>query len=87
VLSAAGHRFKPSRAARGWPAGLTDREVDALRLLARGSSNRQIAGALHISEATVHTHLISVYGKIGVSTRSGATVFALEHDLVQISSG
>jgi len=87
VLAAAGHRPKFSRAARGWPAGLTDREVDVLRLLARGHSNKKIAGALHISEATVHTHLINVYGKIGVSTRAGATVFALEHDLVQISSG
>ncbi len=85
VLAAAGHRSKPSRADRGWPAGLTDREVDVLRLLARGHSNKQIAGALHISEATVHTHLINVYGKVGVSTRAGATLFALEHDLVQIS--
>jgi DNA-binding CsgD family transcriptional regulator len=87
VLTAAGHRSKPSRAARGWPSGLTDREVDVLRLLARGHSNKQIAGALHISEATVHTHLINVYGKISVNTRAGATLFALEHDLVQISSG
>jgi DNA-binding CsgD family transcriptional regulator len=87
VLAAAGHRTKPSRDARGWPAGLTDREVEVIRLLARGHSNKQIAGALHISGATVHTHLINVYGKIGVSTRAGATLFALEHDLVQISSG
>ena len=87
VLAAAGHRVKPSRAARGWPAGLTDREVDVLRSLARGNANKKIATALHISEATVHTHLINVYGKIGVSTRAGATLFALEHDLVQISSG
>jgi DNA-binding CsgD family transcriptional regulator len=87
VLAAAGHRTKSSRADRGWPGGLTDREVDVLRLLARGYPNKKIAGDLHISEATVHTHLINVYGKIGVSTRSGATLFALEHDLVQISLG
>ena len=87
VLGAAGHRSKPTRAARGWPAGLTDREVDVLRLLAREHSNKEIAGALHISEATVHTHLINVYGKIGVKTRAGATLFALEHDLVQVSTG
>ncbi len=87
VLTAAGHHSKHSRAARGWPAGLTDREVDVLRLVARGHANKQIAGALHISQATVHTHLINVYGKIGVSTRAGATLFALEHDLVQVSSG
>jgi response regulator RpfG family c-di-GMP phosphodiesterase/DNA-binding CsgD family transcriptional regulator len=87
VLAAAGHRTKSSRADRSWPAGLTDREVDVLRLLARGNSNKAIAGMLHISEATVHTHLINVYGKVGVSTRAGATLFALEHDLVQIQSG
>ncbi len=84
VLSAAGHRPLGRRAVRGWPAGLTDREVDVLRLLARGNSNKEIAAALHISEATVHTHLINVYGKVGVKTRSGATLFALEHDLVQV---
>jgi len=87
VLVAAGHHSRPGRSERGWPAGLTDREVDALRLLARGNSNKQIAAALHISEATVHTHLINVYGKIAVKTRAGATLFALEHDLVQVSTG
>jgi HD-GYP domain-containing protein (c-di-GMP phosphodiesterase class II) len=85
VLAAAGHPSRPSRANRAWPAGLTDREVDVLRLLARGLSNKQIAGALHVTEATVHTHVINVYGKTGVKTRAGGTLFALEHDLVQIS--
>ena len=56
-------------------------------MLARGNSNKQTAAALHISEATVHTHLINVYGKIAVKTRAGATLFALEHDLVQVSTG
>jgi HD-GYP domain-containing protein (c-di-GMP phosphodiesterase class II) len=87
VLAAAGHTAKAGRAARAWPAGLTDREVEVLRLLARGHSNKQVAAALHVSPATVHTHVINVYGKIGVSTRAGATLFALEHDLIQVSSG
>jgi DNA-binding CsgD family transcriptional regulator len=87
VLAAAGQRTKPGRAARGWPAGLTDREVEVLRLLARAHSNKQIARALHISEATVHTHVINVYGKSGVNTRAGATLFALEHDLIQVAAG
>jgi DNA-binding CsgD family transcriptional regulator len=86
VLEAAGHQSRKGRAGRAWPAGLTDREVDVLRLVARGLSNKQAAGALHISKATVHTHLINVYGKAGVSTRAGATLFALENDLVQIGS-
>ena len=87
VLAAAGHRSKAGRAARSWPAGLTDREAEVLQLIARGQTNRQVAGALHISEATVHSHVINVYGKIGVNTRAGATLFALEHDLIQVSSG
>lgn len=82
VLAAAGER--PAGGRRAWPAGLTDREVDVLRLLARGSSNREIAHALHVSEATVHTHVINLYGKAGVRTRAGATLFALEHDLIQV---
>ena len=86
ILAGAGHRSKSRRADRSWPAGLTDREVDVLRMLARGNSNKQTAAALHISDATVHTHLINVYGKIGVKTRAGATLFALEHDLVQVAS-
>lgn len=84
VLDAAGHRPVGKREARTWPAGLTDREVDVLRMLARGRSNREIARELHVSEGTVHTHVINVYGKIEVNTRAGAVLFALEHDLIQI---
>ncbi len=83
VLAAAGHRSSTDRASRAWPAGLTDREVDVLRLLARGDTNKQMARGLHISPATVHTHIINLYGKMGVRTRAGATLFALEHDLIQ----
>jgi DNA-binding CsgD family transcriptional regulator len=86
VLAAAGHPFATGRAARSWPAGLTDREVDVLRLLARGETNKQVARRLHISEPTVHTHVINLYGKMAVNTRAGATLFALEHDLIQVSS-
>lgn len=84
VLAAAGQRSKTDRATRKWPAGLTDREVEVLQVLARGLSNKQIAASLHISAATVHTHVINLYGKIAVNTRAGATLFALEHDLIQI---
>jgi DNA-binding CsgD family transcriptional regulator len=85
VLTAAGQPGSRGRSGRSWPAGLTDREVEVLRLLARGLSNREIARSLSVSEATVHTHVINLYGKTGVRTRSGATLFALEHDLIQIS--
>jgi HD-GYP domain-containing protein (c-di-GMP phosphodiesterase class II) len=84
VLETAGQGGAGRRAARNWPAGLTDREVDVLRTLSRGHSNKEIAWDLHVSEATVHTHVINVYGKIGVKTRAGATLFALENDLIQL---
>lgn len=66
----------------GWPAGLTTREVEVLRLAARGLTRKQIADAIVVSESTVRTHLEHIYGKIGVSTRAAATLFAVEHDLV-----
>jgi DNA-binding CsgD family transcriptional regulator len=87
LLDAAGHPALKGRAGRSWPAGLTDREVEVLRLLARGDSNKQIARKLHVTEATVHTHVINLYGKMNVSTRSGATLFAIEHDLIQVPPG
>jgi DNA-binding CsgD family transcriptional regulator len=84
VLAAAGQPSASGRSARSWPAGLTDREVEVLRLLAKGNPNKHVARSLHVSEATVKTHIINLYGKIGVNTRAGATLFALEHDLIQV---
>lgn len=84
VLLAAGQRRQSGRSGRSWPGGLTDREVAVLRAVTRGLSNKQIARELFVSQATVHTHLINVYGKIGVNTRAGATLFAFEHDLIDV---
>jgi predicted ATPase/DNA-binding CsgD family transcriptional regulator len=64
------------------PAGLTPREVEVLRLVAQGLTNEQVANQLIISPRTVDTHLTSIYGKIGVSSRSAATRYAMEHHLV-----
>ncbi len=64
------------------PGGLTTREVEVLRLVAAGKSNREIAADLVISEHTVARHLQNMFAKLGVSSRSGATAFAFEHDLV-----
>jgi DNA-binding NarL/FixJ family response regulator len=80
VLEAAGEPHKPIRAA--WPAGLTDREVDVLRLVANGLSNKQIAGELTLSPKTVGRHVEHIYTKLGISTRPAATLFALEQGLV-----
>lgn len=82
VLDLAGRRRSGRR--RNWPAGLTDREVEVLRMVARGRSNKEMARELHVSEGTVHSHMINVYSKIEVNTGAGATLFALEHDLIQL---
>lgn len=66
-----------------WPAGLTDREVEVLRLAARGLSRREMAKVLFVSEGTVRSHLEHIYAKAGVANRSAATLFAMEHDLVE----
>ncbi|MBF6170667.1 HD domain-containing phosphohydrolase [Nocardia blacklockiae] len=64
------------------PCGLTEREVEVLRLAARGLSNREIAAELVVSERTVGHHLAHVYDKTGRRTRAGAAVFAMEHGLL-----
>jgi DNA-binding NarL/FixJ family response regulator len=80
VLEAAGHRTAPTRAA--WPAGLSDREVEVLQVIATGGSYRDVAQRLVISPKTARHHIEHVYNKIGVSTRAAAALFAMEHDRV-----
>lgn len=63
--------------------GLTQREVQVLRLLAEGKSNRAIAAELVLSEKTVARHVSNIFTKLGLSSRSAATGYAYEHDLVQ----
>ena len=65
-----------------YPAGLSAREVEVLRLVATGLTNAEVAKKLFISSRTVNRHLNSVYQKLGVSSRAAATRFALEHDLL-----
>jgi ATP/maltotriose-dependent transcriptional regulator MalT len=62
--------------------GLTARELEVLRLLATGKSNREIASALVISEHTVARHVQNILRKLGVASRTAASAFAFEHDLV-----
>jgi HD-GYP domain-containing protein (c-di-GMP phosphodiesterase class II) len=80
VLEAVGHVRGRTEAAR--PAGLTEREVEVLRLIARGHANKQVAAALRISPKTVGHHIEHVYAKAGVSTRAGVTLWAMEHGLL-----
>jgi ATP/maltotriose-dependent transcriptional regulator MalT len=69
-------------AKRELPAGLTEREVEVLRLIAAGMTNNEIAAELFLSAKTVSRHLSNIFTKIGVSSRAAATAFAFEHDLV-----
>jgi len=64
-----------------YPAGLTAREVEVLRLVATGLPNAAVAARLFLAPRTVNTHLTSIYTKIGVDNRAAATRFALEHGL------
>ena len=80
VLAAAGHRLPPR--VRELPGGLTERELEVLRVLVRGESNQEIADGLGISARTVGHHIQHVYQKVGVRSRAAATVWAFEHDLV-----
>ena len=64
------------------PAGLSAREAEVLGLVAKGLPNARVAEELFISPRTVDRHLNSVYRKLGVSSRAGATRFALDHDLL-----
>ena len=80
MLGAAGHR--PAPRPRELPAGLTQRELEVLRVLVRGESNQAIAEGLGISARTVGHHVQHVYQKAGVRTRAAATLWAFEHDLV-----
>lgn len=79
VLAAAGHRVKRRR--EGF-AGLTAREVEVLRLVARGLTNKEIAARLVISRKTVANHIEHIYTKIGASTRTAAALFATQHGLL-----
>jgi len=63
------------------PANLTDRELQVVRLVARGQATKQVAAALGISPKTADHHLQSVYGKTGIRTRAGLAVFAMENQI------
>ena len=73
---------QPKRRSVAQPAGLTEREVEILRMLARGLSRRQIADELVLSQHTVRHHVEHIYAKVGVGTRVAAALFAVEHDLI-----
>jgi HD-GYP domain-containing protein (c-di-GMP phosphodiesterase class II) len=84
VLASAGHRV-PRR--REGPAGLTAREIDVLRLLARGLSSKEISVRLYISPKTARNHIEHIYVKIGANSRVTASLFAVQHGLLPEGDG
>jgi DNA-binding NarL/FixJ family response regulator len=81
VLAAAGH----DRTRRhSHPAGLSPREIDILRLIARGLSSREIAEQLHLSPKTVRNYTEHIYAKTGTGNRVAASLFAVEHGLLPV---
>jgi DNA-binding CsgD family transcriptional regulator len=79
ILGAAGHRISRRR---DGPFGLTAREVDVLRLLAVGLSNKEISQRLVITPKTVGNHVEHIYAKIDIRSRAGAGLFAMQHGLL-----
>jgi DNA-binding NarL/FixJ family response regulator len=80
VLAAAGQPAR--RASSSGLAGLTPREIEVLRLIAAGDTAKEAARKLEIAPKTADNHIQSLYSKIGVATRAGAALFALEQGLV-----
>ena len=80
VLRAGGHRV---RRRRDWPAGLSAREVEILRLVARGLSHKEIAEQLVIARKTASNHIERIYAKTGVTNRAMAALFAVKHGLMR----
>jgi len=83
VLAEAGQETAVRRPAR--PAGLSEREAEVLTLIAQGCSNADVAQRLFISRRTAEHHAQHIYTKIGVSTRAGAALFAVQHGLVRLN--
>jgi DNA-binding CsgD family transcriptional regulator len=70
------------RGASARPSGITERQIDVLRLVAQGLSNAEVAAALDVSERTVHAHLRAIYGRVGARNRTGAVRYAVDHNLL-----
>lgn len=82
VLEAYRHAVRPRQRERTRLEQLSDRETAVLRGMARGATNRELAESLHVSEATVKSHVGSIFLKLGVRDRAAAIVFAFDHSVV-----
>jgi DNA-binding NarL/FixJ family response regulator len=73
----------PERAEQTPSYGLSERELEVSRLLARGKSNKEIGAQLHISARTVQVHVARIFDKLGVRSRAGAAIWLVEHNLAR----
>jgi DNA-binding NarL/FixJ family response regulator len=87
VLEAFRSNVRPRLAEAARIDALTEREHDVLRLMATGATNAEIARALIVSEATVKTHVGSIFAKLGARDRAAAIVFAYDHGIVDARPG
>jgi DNA-binding NarL/FixJ family response regulator len=71
----------PQKPSTPLPAGLTPREIEVLRLVAQGLTDVQVAEQLVISPRTVHSHLTSIYNKLGINSRTAAVRYAVERGI------
>jgi DNA-binding NarL/FixJ family response regulator len=91
AAAAGGMALAPEAAAQfiGHPAEsgplLSEREIEVVRLLAHGYTNRTIAGTLHLAEATIKTHLVRIYRKLGTENRAGTVTEAVRLGLVELN--
>jgi DNA-binding NarL/FixJ family response regulator len=67
------------------PDALSDREVEVLKLMSRGASNKEIAGTLSLSESTVRTHIQSIFQKMGVNNRTEAVIKAVNKGIIELN--
>ena len=81
VLKAAGHSVRAPKRQKA-PGDLTPREIEVLRLIAQGQTNRQTAQQLSVAEKTVGHHVQNIYSKLNISTRAAATLFAIQNNLL-----
>jgi DNA-binding NarL/FixJ family response regulator len=84
VLETVSQVMSGSPHGRSRSSGLTDREIEVLRYIAQGYTNKQIARQLSISERTVGNHVSSIYNKLGIFDRAHATVYAIKHGIIRV---
>lgn len=76
-------RGAPKQRKRAWPDGLSDREVEVIRLVAVGRTNKEIGALLGVSPRTAQKHVMNIYDKLGLESRAGLALFAVDHGLIE----